>query len=59
MRPCRNPAVEDQAADRVHRIGQTRPVTIHRYICKATLEARMLQLQVGPQGRRLEALGVG
>ncbi|GBF96868.1 helicase-like transcription factor [Raphidocelis subcapitata] len=45
LEPHYNPAVEDQAADRVHRLGQTRPVTVCRYIARGTIEERMLQLQ--------------
>src|SRR6185437_6616179 len=33
-----NPAVEDQASDRAHRIGQTRVVQVHRMICAGTIE---------------------
>ncbi|MBL8916443.1 MAG: DEAD/DEAH box helicase [Archangium sp.] len=40
--PWWNPAVEDQASDRAHRIGQQRPVTIYRLISKATVEEKML-----------------
>lgn len=36
-----NPAVEMQAADRVHRIGQTEPVTVHTIITKGTIEERI------------------
>lgn len=36
--------VEDQAADRAHRIGQRRPVTIYRFIAKNTVEERVLEL---------------
>jgi superfamily II DNA or RNA helicase len=36
-----NPAVEDQATDRAHRIGQTRPVQVHRLIAEGTLEDRI------------------
>ncbi len=39
-----NPAVEDQASDRAHRIGQDRTVQIHRLICEGTLEDRIAQL---------------
>ena len=43
--PWWNPAVEDQAADRVHRIGQTRPVLVHRLVAEDTVEERILLLQ--------------
>ncbi|MFD7657292.1 DEAD/DEAH box helicase [Actinosynnema sp. NPDC059797] len=36
-----NPAVEDQATDRAHRIGQTRPVQVHRLIAEGTVEDRI------------------
>lgn len=36
-----NPAVEDQATDRVHRIGQTKNVQIHKFLCMGTLEERI------------------
>jgi SNF2 family DNA or RNA helicase len=39
-----NPAVEDQASDRAHRIGQERPVQIHRLICEGTLEDRVAEV---------------
>ncbi len=42
--PWWNPAVEDQASDRAHRIGQTRPVTIYRLITENTIEEKILQL---------------
>jgi superfamily II DNA or RNA helicase len=43
--PWWNPAVEDQAADRAHRIGQERPVLVHRLVSEDTVEQRMLALQ--------------
>lgn len=43
--PWWNPQVENQASDRVHRIGQTHPVTILRLIMKDTVEEKVLQLQ--------------
>jgi hypothetical protein len=43
--PWWNPAVEDQAADRAHRIGQDRPVLIHRLVARDTVEERILALQ--------------
>lgn len=39
-----NPAVEEQAADRVHRIGQTRRVQIHKFVCVGTVEERIDRL---------------
>jgi SNF2 family DNA or RNA helicase len=39
-----NPAVEDQASDRAHRIGQKRAVQIHRLVCEGTLEDRIAVL---------------
>lgn len=44
--PWWNPYAEDQAVDRAHRIGQTRPVTISRLTIKDTVEDRILALQV-------------
>jgi SNF2 family DNA or RNA helicase len=43
--PWWNPAVEAQATDRAHRIGQTRSVFVYKLIAQATVEERMLQLQ--------------
>ena len=42
--PWWNPAVEDQASDRAHRIGQTRPVTIYRLVTKGTIEEQIVDL---------------
>ncbi len=42
--PWWNPAVENQAADRVHRIGQTQPVTVYRLITADTVEERVIEL---------------
>jgi hypothetical protein len=42
--PWWNPAVEDQASDRAHRIGQTRPVTIYRLIAQGTIEDKILRM---------------
>ncbi len=39
-----NPAVEDQASDRAWRIGQDRPVQVHRMICEGTVEDRIAQM---------------
>ena len=43
--PWWNPAVENQASDRAHRIGQTRPVFVQRLIMQHSIEARMLELK--------------
>ena len=44
MDPWWNPAVEDQASDRVHRIGQERPVTIYRLVTQGTIEEKIVDL---------------
>jgi len=44
MDPWWNPAVEDQASDRAHRIGQMRPVTIYRLVTKGTIEDKIVAL---------------
>ncbi|MEJ7599164.1 MAG: DEAD/DEAH box helicase [Kofleriaceae bacterium] len=43
--PWWNPAVEDQAADRAHRIGQDKPVMVYRMVARDTVEERILELQ--------------
>ena len=44
MDPWWNPAVEDQASDRAHRMGQTRPVTIYRLVSQHTIEDKILNM---------------
>ena len=50
-----DPAVEDQASDRAHRIGQRRAVQVHRLVCEGTLEDRVAQL---PETKRALAESV-
>ncbi|KAL8257993.1 hypothetical protein R6Q59_030034 [Mikania micrantha] len=52
-----NPTTEDQAIDRAHRIGQTRPVTVSRLTVKDTVEDRILALQ--EEKRKLVASAFG
>jgi len=65
--PWWNPAAEEQAAARAHRIGQTLPVHVHRIVAAGTVEEKILELQehkreiaerlVGGSAEPLEALG--
>ncbi len=55
--PWWNPAVEEQAADRTHRIGQTRPVFVHRLVARDTVEERILALQDRKRALAEAALG--
>lgn len=50
MDPWWNPATEDQASDRAHRIGQTRPVTVYRLVAKDTSEEKILDLHRRKRG---------
>jgi superfamily II DNA or RNA helicase len=43
--PWWNPAVEDQASDRAHRIGQSKVVTVYRLVAAGTIEEKILQLK--------------
>jgi SNF2 family DNA or RNA helicase len=47
--PWWNPAAEQQAADRAHRIGQTRPVFVYRLIAEDSVEERVMELQQAKQ----------
>jgi superfamily II DNA or RNA helicase len=55
--PWWNPPVEDQAADRAHRIGQERPVMIYRLVATDTVEERILELQQRKRAIGEAALG--
>ncbi|MCU0587472.1 MAG: SWF/SNF helicase family protein [Syntrophobacteraceae bacterium] len=44
MDPWWNPAVEDQASDRAHRIGQRHPVTVYRLVTRHTIEEKIVKL---------------
>ncbi|CAK7039688.1 MAG: hypothetical protein DELT_00727 [Desulfovibrio sp.] len=48
--PWWNPAMENQATDRTHRIGQTRQVFSYKLICQNTVEEKILQLQDSKRG---------
>ena len=45
MEPQFNPAAEQQAVDRVHRLGQTRDVVIRRFVMKDSFEEKIVELQ--------------
>jgi SNF2 family DNA or RNA helicase len=45
MDPWWNPAVEDQAIDRVHRIGQDKTVFVYRLVTQGTIEERIMELK--------------
>jgi len=43
--PWWNPAAENQATDRAHRIGQTKPIMVYRLICEGTIESKIQELK--------------
>ena len=55
--PWWNPAVEEQAADRAHRIGQDKPVFVYRLVAEETVEERILELQERKRALADAALG--
>jgi len=57
--PWWNPAVEEQAADRAHRIGQDKPVIVHRLVATDSVEERMLELQARKRALAEAAMGEG
>ena len=54
-----NPAVEDQATDRAYRIGQTRPVQVHRLVTEGTIEQKIGELLERKRGLAEAVLGNG
>ena len=48
--PWWNPAVENQATDRAHRIGQDKPVFVYKFIARGTIEERIIELQDRKRG---------
>ncbi|HEY6934230.1 MAG TPA: SNF2-related protein [Marmoricola sp.] len=54
-----NPAVEDQATDRAHRLGQTRPVQVHRLVTEGTIEQKIGELLLRKRGLADAVLGRG
>ena len=54
-----NPAVEDQATDRAYRIGQTRPVQVHRLLTRGTIEEKVAELLTRKRALADAVLGRG
>ncbi|MGI8759289.1 MAG: DEAD/DEAH box helicase [Acidimicrobiales bacterium] len=54
-----NPAVEDQASDRAWRIGQDRPVQVHRLVCEGTLEDRIAEVLRSKRDLAEKVVGAG
>ncbi|HEY9623354.1 MAG TPA: DEAD/DEAH box helicase [Crinalium sp.] len=54
-----NPAVENQATDRVFRIGQTRNVQVHKFVCNGTLEERIHDLIESKKALSEQVVGTG
>jgi SNF2 family DNA or RNA helicase len=48
--PWWNPATENQAVDRTHRIGQDRPVVVYRLVARGTIEEKVMQLKASKAG---------
>ena len=46
MDPWWNPAIEEQAIDRAHRLGRTKPTFVYRLVTKGTVEERVRALQI-------------
>jgi len=54
-----NPAVENQATDRAFRIGQTRNVQVHKFICAGTLEDKIDEMIENKQAIAASVVGAG
>ncbi|MDQ4053662.1 MAG: DEAD/DEAH box helicase [Actinomycetota bacterium] len=54
-----NPAVEDQATDRAYRIGQTKPVQVHRLVTRGTIEEKVAELLTRKRNLADSVLGRG
>jgi SNF2 family DNA or RNA helicase len=54
-----NPAVENQATDRVFRIGQTRNVQVHKFVCSGTLEEKIHDLIESKKALAEQVVGAG
>jgi non-specific serine/threonine protein kinase len=54
-----NPAVEDQATDRAFRIGQTKNVLVHKFVCRGTVEEKIDRLLASKQQLSRELLEGG
>jgi SNF2 family DNA or RNA helicase len=54
-----NPAVENQATDRAYRIGQTRNVQVHKFLCIGTLEERINELIERKRALAEQLVGTG
>lgn len=54
-----NPAVENQATDRAFRIGQTRNVQVHKFVCNGTLEERIHEMIESKQALSEQVVGAG
>ncbi len=54
-----NPAVEDQATDRAHRIGQSRQVQVHKFVCVGTLEERIAAMIENKRALADQIIGSG
>ncbi len=56
--PWWNPAVEEQATDRAHRIGQTKPVFVYEMVARGTVEEKILKLKERKRALAEGVLGV-